>query len=271
MTPSKTRHLLIDGDLYAYRLAAANQSRNPETGLVESNPAKAREDLQRFVDWLDNRFGTPKKTAVFSGSHNFRKALYHPYKSNRDPSKRPTLLDFTRKVLGEMSDAIVQVDGLEADDLLGYYMTEPQNTEDRILVSYDKDMRTLPGITIYDTLKNAVYETSVASAELAFLTQVLTGDTTDGYPGVPGVGPKTVEKLLPDILELASQQERWQAILAVFKDYHLNEDYALRMARMARILRFDDIDLDVAAVRLFDGNEGQWVALEELIAQPKAA
>ena len=82
---------------------------------------------------------------------------------------------------------------LEADDVMGIMATEPTQ-EDRVLVSIDKDMRTIPC-----TLSNDGSTTTQIPQRLAdynFMLQVLTGDKVDGYDGIDGVGIKTAEKLI---------------------------------------------------------------------------
>ena len=45
-------------------------------------------------------------------------------------------------------------------------------------------------------MADELLEISEADADRYFLTQVLTGDTADGYKGVPGIGPKKAEAIL---------------------------------------------------------------------------
>jgi DNA polymerase-1 len=73
------------------------------------------------------------------------------------------------------------------------------------------------------------------------------GDTTDGYPGCQGIGPKKAEAILrealdPKIITPHDQRLMWEAVVAAFKKAELTEDFALQMARVARILRVEDYD-----------------------------
>ena len=69
--------------------------------------------------------------------------------------------------------------------------------------------------------------------------QVLTGDATDGYPGLPGLGPVGAEKVLLG-RDLLDELKCWEAIVAAYVKKGLTEADALVQARMARILRAED-------------------------------
>ena len=68
------------------------------------------------------------------------------------------------------------------------------------------------------------------------LIQTLSGDQTDGYSGVPGVGVKRATTLFE------SKGYSWKTVVDTFKEKDLTEDDALINARLARILTVDDYD-----------------------------
>ena len=89
--------------------------------------------------------------------------------------------------------------GLEADDLLGILATTLPKYSDAIVVSLDKDLRTIPGRHLNpskETSPAVVRVITELEADTAWLMQTLMGDSTDGYTGVPGIGPKKAEKIL---------------------------------------------------------------------------
>ena len=75
--------------------------------------------------------------------------------------------------------------------------------------------------------------------------QTLTGDVTDGYAGLKGVGPKSAEKIL-------GARPTWDAVVAAYQKQELTEDYALTQARLARILRSSDWDDEKQSVILWE-------------------
>jgi DNA polymerase-1 len=76
------------------------------------------------------------------------------------------------------------------------------------------------------------------------MIQTLTGDVVDGYPGCPGVGIKTAEKLLSDCLskEEFDAVKAWEIVVAQYEKNGLDEAYALSQAQVARICREEDYD-----------------------------
>jgi DNA polymerase-1 len=122
--------------------------------------------------------------------------------------------------------------GLEGDDCLGIIATKPDS--DCIIVSDDKDLKTIPG-RLFRPAAGESLTISEADADRFFLTQVLTGDTTDGYKGVPGIGPKKAETIL-------GPRPHWGAVEQAFIKAGLTKDDAITQARLARILRWSDWD-----------------------------
>ena len=70
------------------------------------------------------------------------------------------------------------------------------------------------------------------------LIQSISGDQTDGYGGVPGIGVKRAEALFKE------KGYSWKTVVSAFKDKGLTEEDALVNARLARILTADDYDFE---------------------------
>jgi len=116
---------------------------------------------------------------------------------------------------------------------------------EKVIVSIDKDMKTIPGLFIrWGTEDAELIEVTEQQADYWHLYQTLTGDVTDGYKGLPGCGPKGAEKVLDSFTtETASWLPvAWQHVVAAYEKKGLNEDDAIIQARMARILRASDYD-----------------------------
>ena len=121
-------------------------------------------------------------------------------------------------------------DTLEADDALGIYATKYTGN---IIVSPDKDMRQIAG-KLYD-FKEPVEITPEDGAKW-HLIQTLSGDNTDGYSGVPGIGIKRAEKIFNE------KGYTWKAVVETFEEKGMTEKDALINARLARILTTQDYD-----------------------------
>lgn len=161
----------------------------------------------------------------------FRHDIYPAYKGNRK-GRKPTGLKAMQEWMVKDHDAKIKP-GIEADDTMGILATHPRLIEgDKIIVSQDKDLKTIPGTLYRD---GDVVEISEPEANYWHLYQTLVGDTTDGYPGCPGVGPKKAEKALE-----GEPETHWENIVAAYEKAGLEEEDALLQARLARILRYTD-------------------------------
>ena len=132
---------------------------------------------------------------------------------------------------------------LEADDVLGILSTRHIDSTP-IIWSGDKDLNQIPGFHLNS--EGDIDLITEDQADAFFYRQCLIGDSVDSYPGCPGVGPKTAEKLIP--LERFNPTSAWRTVVEAYKKTGLSEDYALTQARLARILRdteytYDDIQL----------------------------
>jgi DNA polymerase-1 len=185
---------------------------------------------------------------------NFRKLVYPNYKANRKAVRKPLVWKPLREYLHANYETFER-DGLEGDDCLGILATskfsftkEYGDDVEKIIVSIDKDFKTIP-CQYYHMQKREMTTVTPMQADYWFMFQTLTGDTTDGYPGCPGIGPKNAERILLAATEKLQGADfdivraaMWKAVLEAYKAKGLGEGVALQMARCARILRHSDYD-----------------------------
>ena len=239
----KLIHLLVDGDIsYHKACRRVHEDGTPVTF------AEAIAYIQDHYEWLRNHLQSDKMTICLSppSGANFRKKLFPTYKGDR-PTERPPLLDEVKDWLVANYEVDLR-DELEADDTLGILSTEPQNEETRIIVSIDKDLEQIPG-KLFNPMRaeRGVIDVSVSQGDIKFYTQWLTGDSTDCYPGVPGIGPKKAEKLIQQVLDNPVEGLPWrkqleEAIFETYEKYSLPREFALTQAHLARILRYENYD-----------------------------
>ena len=131
------------------------------------------------------------------------------------------------------------VDSLEADDVLGMLLTNPnfRPGTTKILCTIDKDLDTVPGVH-YNLDREELYDVPLDYADYRFYLQALMGDRTDGIPGCPGYGDKTAEKLLVS----TPKEDWWKEIVKAYEKKGLTSEYAVVMARLVRILRYGEFD-----------------------------
>ena len=239
----KVRHLLLDGDYFVYRYAFAADE------VEGSRSAKAESAILGFnegVNYYKTILQADKVTICMScdSSECFRKVIYPNYKQNRVHREKPGCFPFLREYARYLGTVYPQ---LEADDVMGILATEPTD-EERIIVSQDKDMRTIPGLLcrISSTGFPSAMLVTEDGADLWFMTQALMGDSTDSIPGIYGVGPVKASKLL------RFSGDRWATVVQAYLDDGQTEADALMNARLVRILRHGDYDKETNEVKLWE-------------------
>jgi DNA polymerase-1 len=251
---------LIDGDILAYEKAAAAEDRLDWEGdgkpaqFLKKEPEEVFAEVDAQVRGYLRSVGAKRALVCLSDPDaNWRKAIYPLYKSNRIGVVKPLLLKEVRAHLAEKHQAYIRPT-LEADDVMGILSTHPGILPgEKCIVSIDKDMKTIPGWLFNPDKDTEPQAIGPVDADWWHLFQTLTGDTTDGYPGCPKVGPKRARDIVgtldgtPEALVAA-----WKRIAAAFAKKGHNETYALTQARIARICRHTDYDYDKKEVKLWN-------------------
>lgn len=228
--------LLIDGDQFLYRACAACEEEvrwDAENHVLYSNAAKASEVAIGSIEKVITKFQPQAVRMAFTKTDSFRKALYEPYKDQRRAVRKPMAYARVREILEEKY-ASMDLPALEADDILGIWAT--RKSGDYIIVSDDKDLRTIPG-RLY---RQGELETiTPAQADYNWLYQTLVGDTADNFPGCPGIGEKKATAFIDVNRPL---KDNWTGVLTAFEKAGKTPEDALTQARLARILRASDWD-----------------------------
>ena len=224
--------LLIDADFIVYKSCAAAETEvdfGDDVILVTSNFSDALSATRRELTKIRDQFGSFTSLILFfSDTKNFRKTIMPEYKGHRN-RKKPCGY---KRVINQLKTEfeVIIMPQLEADDAMGIYATQnPGN----IVVSPDKDMKQIPG-KLYNL--DEQFTVSKESGAAWHLIQWRSGDQTDGYGGVPGIGVKRAETLFN------KEGYSWKTVVKAFKDKDLTEEDALVNARLARILTVDDYD-----------------------------
>ena len=249
--------LLIDADVVAYQACAGaekiicfdDDSCFPQCSLTDAISA-----FNYKLNFIMETLGSDNCLLCFSdeGGNNFRRAIFPQYKSNRAGKPRPVALKFLREhFINSNTHSTPVLPRLEADDVMGILATDPERRRETIIVSIDKDLRSIPGKFFnLGHPEEGVHEISVEDADYWFMMQTLMGDATDGYPGCPKFGPATAAKALKDVPKTI--EAMWPVVVAAYEKAGFGEDYALLMARMARILRAEDYDFEKQRVKLWE-------------------
>ena len=233
--------ILCDADFIVYKACAAAESEvdfGNDVILVTSNFSNAYSAVKREISKIETKLGEFSDTILFfSDSVNFRKKILPDYKGHRN-RKKPCGYKRVINALKKEYKVIIKP-GLEADDGMGVYATKyPGN----IIVSPDKDMKQIPG-KLYNF--DEMFTIPPKDGAKWHLIQTVSGDQTDGYSGVPGIGVKRAEALFNE------KGYSWKTVIGAFKDKGLSEEEALINARLARILTADDYDFDKKEPKLW--------------------
>ena len=233
--------LLIDGDIILYQVSSTVEEPihwGDDFWTLHADAAVAKDSFDREIERLKERLGDSDVCIALSDpSHNWRLEVLATYKHNRRNKRKPVVYKAIRDYAIETYET-AQYPGLEADDVLGIL-----SGEDRIIVSDDKDLKTIPG-QLYTPNRDDHIEITEEEADRNHLLQALTGDTVDGYSGCPGIGPKRAQSVL--------KEGTWDEVVEAYLKAGLNEDVALGQARVARILRPDEWNHETEEVLLWN-------------------
>ena len=212
MTGSARSIYLIDGNALAYRSYFAF-IRSPLVNSKGQNTSA----VFGFTTALQRIAETEKPDAILvvfdPPGPTFRHEMFAEYKATREkmPDEMRDQMPIVREVVEAMGLTIVEMEGYEADDVIGTLATRAAaDGVDTFIVSGDKDFMQLVGdhVRLYDPGKSgsgvsvlgppAVEEKFGVPPERVIDVLALMGDSSDNVPGVPGVGPKTAVKLVTE-------------------------------------------------------------------------
>ena len=207
-TPRKL--FLVDAMAHIYRAFYAPMVRmNAPSGIPTKVPFLFSNIVRRLIkdyqpDYVGIVFDTSKPT--------FRDKLFESYKAQRPPmpDEMKVQLPYVRKLCEAMRLPILELDGFEADDVIGTLAKQGvQKKLDVLVVSNDKDMmqlvnsgvrilRTGAGGAKADTIVDAkkVEEILGVPPDKVIDLMALLGDTVDNIPGAKGIGEKGATELI---------------------------------------------------------------------------
>lgn len=225
--------LLIDADYLVYKACVACETEidfGEDIIVVTSRFSDAYNAVLNELNNIASDLGYFDDSILFfSDSVNFRKSIDPNYKGHRNRKKPCGYKRVIHKLYEDFP--VVVMPTLEADDAIGIYATKE---EGHIIVSPDKDMRQIPG-ELYN-LSDPIVTINKDDGYKWFLIQAMSGDQTDGYAGIPGIGIKRAEALLD------ANGVTWKTVVEAFAEKDLGEDVALLNARLAKILTVEDYD-----------------------------
>jgi len=201
---------LVDAMAHVYRAFYAPMVRmNAPSGLPTKVPFLFANILKRLIkDYRPEYLGIVFDTST----PTFRDKLFESYKAHRAPmpDEMKLQLPYVRRLCEAMRLPIVELDGYEADDVIGTLAKlGAQQNLDVLVISNDKDMmqlvnagvrilRTGTGGAKADTVVDAkkVEEILGVPPDKVIDLMALLGDTVDNIPGAKGIGEKGAAELI---------------------------------------------------------------------------
>ncbi|MCS6837291.1 MAG: DNA polymerase I [Bdellovibrionaceae bacterium] len=159
-----------------------------------------------------------------------RYQMYPDYKANREemPPDLAIQIPLVYEFLDNLGVSTVQVDGVEADDLIGslalYWKVQGYHV---VIVSGDKDFAQLVDdqVILYDSMNDVFYNTEgviqkwgVPPSKMIPLL-ALTGDHSDNIPGVPGIGPKRAIQILTAVSSIDELYKKVDELKNILSDH----------------------------------------------------
>lgn len=198
--------VLVDGSSYLYRayhaLPALSNSQGAPTGAIYGVANMLKKLLGEY---------RPRYLAVVfdAKGKTFRDTLYSEYKAHRPPMPEElrTQVRPLQELIRAMGLVLLEVSGVEADDVIGTLTQRAVNRQWPVVISTgDKDMAQLVerGVTLVNAMDSTRLDREGVIAKFGVLPErmvdylALMGDKVDNIPGVPGVGPKTAAKWLQE-------------------------------------------------------------------------
>lgn len=195
---------LVDGSAYIYRAYHAVAPLTNSEGMPTHAVFGFMNILRRLL-----KEKKPQYLAVAFDMRGpvFRHEIYPDYKANRPPMPEDLAIQipFIKELVRAMNIPCFEIKGVEADDIIATSAKVLSGQGHKVVVvSGDKDLLQLVDdhVVMWDPMKNkimdiaAVQEKYKVGPEQLLDCYSLMGDSSDNVPGVPGVGPKTAEKLI---------------------------------------------------------------------------
>ena len=201
---------LVDAMAHIYRAFYAPMVRmNAPSGIPTKVPFLFANIVRRLL-----KDYKPEYVAIVFDTRQptFRDKLFEAYKAQRPPmpDEMSVQLPYVRRLCEAMRLPILELDGFEADDVIGTMAKKASAKKiDVLVISNDKDMMQLvnPGVRILrtgsggakaDTIvdEEKVKEILGVPAEKVIDLMALLGDTVDNIPGAKGIGEKGATELI---------------------------------------------------------------------------
>ena len=207
---------------------------------------------------------------AFDHGKTFRHDAFPEYKAQREETPEDIKLSvpLIKQILEAMHIPILQVDGFEADDIIGTVATRfGSDGIETFMLTPDKDYGQLigPNVFMYRPRHGGGYEIigekevgdkyGIPTPAQVIDLLALMGDTADNFPGCPGVGEKTAAKLINQFGSIDNMLQHTDEIKGKLREKVENAVEDIKMSKFLATIRTDvpmQLDLDELKVEQLD-------------------
>ena len=218
-----------------------------------------------FCNTLNEVLTKEKPTHIgvaFDHGKTFRHDAFPEYKAQREETPEDIKLSvpLIKQVLEAMRIPILQVDGFEADDIIGTVATRfGADGIETFMLTPDKDYGQLigPNVFMYRPRHGGGYEIlgekevgekyGIPTPAQVIDLLALMGDSADNFPGCPGVGEKTAAKLINQFGSIDNMLQHTDEIKGKLREKVENAVEDIKMSKFLATIRTDvpmKLDLD---------------------------
>ena len=201
----------------------------------------------------------------------FRNEAYPAYKAQREetPEDIRMSVPIIKDILRAYRIPILQVDGYEADDVIGTLATKAGNAGiETYMLTPDKDYGQLvkKNVFIFRPRHGGGYETmspetvlekyAISSTSQVIDLLALMGDSADNFPGCPGVGEKTAAKLIEQFGTVENMLSHTDQIKGKLREKVEAAVEDIKMSKFLATIKTDvPIELNLDELKLVEPDE----------------
>ena len=235
-----------------------------------------------FCNTLNEVLTKEKPTHIgvaFDHGKTFRHDAFPEYKAQREetPEDIKHSVPLIKQVLEAMRIPILQVDGFEADDIIGTVATRfGADGIDTFMLTPDKDYGQLigPNVFMYRPRHGGGYEIlgekevgekyGIPTPAQVIDLLALMGDSADNFPGCPGVGEKTAAKLINQFGSIDNMLQHTDEIKGKLREKVENAVEDIKMSKFLATIRTDvPMQLDLDELKVEQPDEAKLRAIFE--------
>ena len=217
---------------------------------------------------------------AFDHGLTFRNEAFPQYKAQREetPEDIKRSVPIIKDILGAYHIPVLQVDGFEADDVIGTLALKAGSEGlETYMLTPDKDYAQLvrDNVFMYRPRHGGGYETmgpeevnqkyNINSPLQVIDLLALMGDSADNFPGCPGVGEKTASKLINEFGTVENLLENTASVKGKLREKVEGAVEDIKMSKFLATIRTDvPVELDLEQLRLKEPDANK---LQEIFAE----